>query len=36
MPLTKKIPKALIKISGKPILENIILKGKEKELKTLI
>ncbi len=29
MPLTKKIPKALIKVSGKPILENIILKGRK-------
>ena len=33
MPLTKKIPKALIKISGKPILENIILKGKREGIK---
>ena len=28
MPITKKIPKALVKVNGKPILENIILKAK--------
>ena len=33
MPLTKKIPKALVKVSGKPILENIILKGKKDRIK---
>ena len=33
MPLTKKIPKALVKVSGKPILENIILKGKKEGIK---
>lgn len=32
-PLTKKIPKALVKISGKPILENIIEKGKKEGIK---
>jgi len=33
LPLTKKIPKALVKISGKPILENIIEKGKKEGIK---
>lgn len=32
-PITKKIPKALVKISGKPILENIIEKGKKEGIK---
>tara|TARA_B100000787_G_scaffold72772_1_gene53530 strand:- start:1840 stop:2925 length:1086 start_codon:yes stop_codon:yes gene_type:complete len=33
MPLTKNTPKALIKVSGKPILENIILKAKKEGIK---
>ena len=33
MPLTKKILKALVKVSGKPILENIILKEEKKVIK---
>lgn len=33
LPLTKKIPKALIKVSGKPMLENIIQKGKKEGIK---
>jgi dTDP-glucose pyrophosphorylase len=33
LPLTKKTPKALIKVNGKPMLENIILKGKKEGIK---
>jgi hypothetical protein len=33
MPLTKKIPKALVRVNGTPILENIILKAKTEGIK---
>ena len=33
MPLTKNTPKALVKINGKPILENIILKARNEGIK---
>ncbi len=34
-PLTKNIPKALIKVNGKPILEHIILKAKNEGIKNI-
>lgn len=33
MPLTKNTPKALVKVNGKPILENIILKAKNEGIR---
>ena len=33
MPLTKNVPKALIKVNGRPILESIILKAKKEGIK---
>ena len=33
MPLTKNIPKALVKVNGKPILENIIIKARDEGIK---